>query len=425
MRSCMIILAAFFCAIVCSLSPPALAERTVTPFFASSGLLAKADESAEEILLRAHHFDRGALILTIIGYYQGLGGFPQSPNLAVEWTGQLVKTNDLASLALLSLMIPAELFEADGDAEKFALCPAALGNPLAPILKQEGLFDVEQYCDKLKETRELTPYWDKRYADTAEVIKTVQNGQTDIIRAVRAFRDEPCSPELETALYDAQQKAMPDSAILYAATTHNPATESPDWSADRLLQFLDKLEACTRQTRNSSSADREKAERIVDMLTFFGKDAIFSIVAQNRDEILLTIRSAHNLFKQDSLEAMRAMAMRYRDGSPGFPHSTLLSDLWLQHAAFACDDHSRLLLALSHFADKRYPNAWAWADVIAKNKDGDEQSKKMAARLTAMIESRAGNDVRQKGQQFVAAYFKATKELFEWLEKQEPQEPEE
>lgn len=418
-RSCGTALMVLVCAVFLWFSVPAKAGPTVSPLFVSSGLLAKADESAEEILLRAHQFDRGALILSIIGYYHGIGGFPKSPNLAAEWTSQFVKANDLESLSLFMLMMPADPAEEEGIfAEKFALCPVALSSSLAPLLKNEGLFDAGQLCADLEQKQNSTPNRDKRHAEITEVMKAVQDAQRDLIHAVRAFRDEPCSQESTTALYKAQQKAMPDSAPLYAATTHNPSTEPPDWSADRLLLFLDKLTLCTQQATQATDADREKAVRTVDWLTFLTRESIVNSLAQDREELLATIRTAHNLFEQDALKAMRVMAAHYQEGSPGFPLNGVLSDLWLQHAAFAVDRESRLLLALRYFSEKRYAEAWAWADAFDADEDADGQSRKMAARLTGMIEARAGKDVHLEGRQFAAAYFKAANELLDWLKKQ-------
>ena len=53
--------------------------------FAATGLLAHPDETAEEILIRAHNQDGDAVPLVVAGYTMGIGGFPQDSFLAFKF----------------------------------------------------------------------------------------------------------------------------------------------------------------------------------------------------------------------------------------------------------------------------------------------------------------------------------------------------
>ncbi len=399
------------------------AQPAASPF-AATGLLARPDESAEEILLRAHQLDARAIALAVVGYARGMGGFPRDPALASGWNAQLAAVNDAALTGLLSLMIFEQAdFSDDLLSSILAACTLAQGSDLAPIFREKGLFDARPFCESLKKKKSSVPDWEKKYNKLIEFNKIYEKDLQEAIKAVRAFRDEPCSPQLQQDLNTAQETAIPETVVFYAATTHNPAKDAPDWSAERLLLFIDKLDSCERYENKNPAPGTVSAAQRIKVLARTAKEAIREIVSLDREKALSVIRSAHGLgYGKEHTDAVRSMAVHYRDGSLGFPGRGLLSLLWLQHAAFEFDNESRLLLAMEWFSKKQYAEAWAWADVIGKDKDADEKTKKLAAMLVAMIENQAGKDVRQDGGRLQALYFQATKALTDWLVQQDERE---
>lgn len=396
---------------------PVQAGQERAAIFAASGLLARTNESAEEILLRAHQNDRNAIVLAVLGYYQGLGDFPKSLHLASGWVSQLAKVNDPDALCILTLMLWEKSEVPDMDLGGLsAMCPYALKSPLADFLQQSGISDTWRFCEELEKNRSATPEQGHRHAESTEALQIIAQDQSTIIKATRDFRDKPCSPNLAEDFYTAQQKVLPEFIVFYAATTHNTATETPDWSVNRLMLFLDKLNACQHLSAKGSAAAVDADQEWRGYLADRASLDIFTSLSFNKEAALSTIRSAHALVNKESLRAMLDMALHYRLGSLGFVQNDTLSALWLQQAAFACEDEGRLLLALNFFAEKRYAEAWAWATIIGKSEDAPEEIKKSAAQLLAMIETQEGKGIQEKGRQFESSYFQATLDLIDWLD---------
>ena len=420
MRICAICIAAVVsCLFFQPCAFPKAAQPPASPF-ASTGLLARPDESAEEILLRAHQFDVGAIILAAAGYHQGVGGFPLSPSIAAKWSNYLHPLNALEDLCLLTLMNQENdpAFHEITLGARLATCTFALAGDLAPIFKEEGLFDVRRFCEGLEIRKGSSPNWEKDYREAVELIKRLAQRRSNAVRAVRAFRDEPCSQSLWGDLESAYVVALPEVLTFYAATTHNPVRGTPDWSAERLLRFLDKLNTCEQHEKKKSASGSKNSSLVFKALDLTTREALVRGLSEDREETLSVIRAAHDIRSLDNEEAIRDMAVHYRNGSPGFVKDDMLARLWVQHAAFNFDSASRLALALEWFVDKRYAEAWAWATIIGKDKDIEGKTRRLAAQLVEMIEAHAEKDIQNRGIQYEWFYFHAIGAWIEWLGKQ-------
>ena len=412
------------------------AAPPVSPF-AATGLLVRPDESAEEILLRAHQLDAQAIILTIVGYLRGLGGFPKDRGLALAWGGWLPYLDSFNSMHLLALMALEGDDIPDRDiGARLANCTFATGDDLAAFLKEKGLFDVKPFCDNLEKRKSSCPDWEKEYNGLRERGQSVEKNLRTAKTAVRAFRDKPCSPSLLEDLMAARESAPSDVLAFYAATTHDPAKDAPDWSADRLLLFLDRLDSCARygSEEKKSAPKYEDPSTKIAMLADSAKKAATNLLCLDREKVLSVIRNAHSGVRiaaanggpgnsDARLAAVRAMAIHYRDGSPGFVQSSMLASMWMRYAAQENDGKSMLLLAIDLFMEKKYAGAWAWADIAGKSDSSGEETKRLAGRLMDMIEVQAGKDIEKQGAFLRTEYLKAVKERLEWRLKQPGEAP--
>lgn len=396
------------------------AAQPATSPFALTGMLARPDESAEEILLRAHQRDAGATRLAAIGYLQGIGGFPKSPLLASAWAYQLTYYNDTESAHLFALMHEAyglKLLGRNNIGKGLAICKHALSGEMAPLFKEAGIFDARQYCAGLDlENRKNTePDWEKRYKAVLDENEEIEKRFRSTIATVRAFRDQPCSWLLLENMRFTNNRLEPTELLpFYAATTHDPAKETPDWSAERLLLFIDKLHSC-------SQGESKDFKKLMD----YSKEALINDLILDRERALSVIHSAHDIRNPDYTKAARAMAAHYRDGSLGFLKNDRLARLWLQQAAFDSDAQSKLLLAADYFAREKYVQAWVWADITIQDKDVDGKAKKLAVQLMELAEPQAGKNIRETGTRFRAVYDRAIRIWVDWCKAQRQYKEEE
>lgn len=393
------------------------AEQPETPL---PGLQSYYLESSEAILIKAHQYDREAIVQTALGYWLGIGGFPKNYMLASWWSTHLLAVNDMPAMSVIALAMQKDnQLSEQRFGSMLAMCSSALHSDLAVRLKEAEIFDRSVFCDKLEKEKSVTSGWQKTYAEGKELTSQSEAMLNFIITSIREFRDQPCSKTLTDNLYVAYDDEMPGSTAFYAATTHNTALESPDWSTENLLKFLTKINACLQSEKDRPATAQESAAADVALAQEVG-DAISATLFFDNDKISALIRTAHNASDKDMHKAVITMSEYYRAGLSGFIKSSLLANLWLQYGAMAFDDESGLALAANMYAEKQYPEAWAWATMIVKDRDADAKIKAMASSLRQAIEAQTDEDTIAQGKVTEDVILLMTQIWLDWLKKQSP-----
>ena len=362
--------------------------------FVASGLLLKP----EETLLRAHGYDARAMTLVGVGYALGIGGFPQEHDLAASWARQLYFLGVEGSI--LSPILQEQAAHKHGgplSAEQLgdmaAGCASARKDATASLFQEAGIFDLEAFCAKVEVRKRDLPGWEESYSELLKRSRTFQAQIQKIIRLARELRSRPATATERELLL--KEVVIPrDVWLFFAATDHDPATQAPDWNAGRLLTFVEaQLPAPKSKEASYDWAPYYLAgEALVDGLVQNPGDAA------KASELM---RRAH----AGEPDAMRLMALHYRDGSLGFIRDKYLELAWLQRAALESGDaESMLLLAVELLRDGNLDAAWAWAEIVDTAGNPDERTKYLAGRLTKMIDARYGDETGAKGQELALSY---------------------
>lgn len=218
------------------------AEPVLHPF-AQTGLTARPDESAEEILLRAHEGDARAISLVVAGYSMGVGGFPRWINLAEQWTEYAfklgaVQTSSFCRLLTNDKTTQKKRYEKDSAAQ--VPCEFVEGSPLIPGFREAGLFDAEKLCARILGDRqgELLPAWKTLYEDQKRVISG-QAAQTKAdVKLMRELVARPITREELVDLLARNWAQSREKLVFFAATTHDIEAGTPDWKNERVESFI-------------------------------------------------------------------------------------------------------------------------------------------------------------------------------------------
>lgn len=325
--------------------------------FARTGLLAHPGETAEEILLRAHELDTGAIALAVAGYGKGIGGFPKFRAAATSWSVLASRMGLSQSAAFLFLMRDGGDAPEEGEsAEWLAACEYGRTSRLAPLFKAAGIFDIERECERLLVFKKKDAAWEKEYeAELADWRSTAEESRAYISRARRLVSQQLTAED--EAAFDRGDFDSLDFLFFYAATTHDPERESPDWRAEKLLSFLR-----ARKKENSDVSRELERGAMLALMRRLGADAA---------PALDLIRRTH----EGNAEAARAMGMDYLNGDMRFPLSSQLANVWLRYGAMAGDARCMELRAMQLYAagDGRY--AWIWAKLASEYGDKDMQRR--------------------------------------------------
>jgi hypothetical protein len=337
-------------------------ERSV---FADTGLLARPDESAEEILMRAHNQDIGAMLSAMIGYRQGIGGFPRRQAAAAMWSLAVARFNlpSVYAFTILTTVDNDDLKE-DETAEYMAACDYALRGRYAPLFKQAEIFDAERACAELAGRVRRTPAWQAVYDKGLTRLRDMQAQTQKTVALAGRLVDSPMTKEDEAA-YAQGDFGDPDIFVFYAATTHDPETEAPDWSCERLLRLI------------SSQSEGSEAQT---ELRFAARSALTARLGTDTGQSSALIRRAH----AGEPEAERVMGLNYLTGSQGFPVDANLQNIWIRYSAMHGDVRSMELRAVDLFAGDYPKAAWIWAKLVCEF--GDENAVSRAGRIAAELE---------------------------------------
>jgi TPR repeat protein len=363
-----------------SAEPEPWASTTV---FEESGLLAHPGETAPEILMRAHKREPDAMFLAASGYGSGICGFPKNIFLANEWVQELAALGNTEAAAHVSIQVwlagPRHLDSLGGI---LADCVLARESVYMDILRKTGA-DLDEHCEKVAEFKPTIPGWEEEYSGRLKEWRSLKAQGQAVARLMRELRFRPATPREQEELAVFVREFFSDTLLFLAATTHNPDKEPPDWSAERLMAFLEEQRIGLEKARQDGNKDfrpgfagliHEAGEVVVRQMTnAFGDTAEL-------------IRKAHS----EDIPSVYALAERYANGTAGFIKSERLSELWLMHAALLGDKKAAWALAAKFFAVGRLIQAWAWASIVSEYDDIDETLKTAAQSLTANIETIQG-----------------------------------
>lgn len=381
--------------------------------FLDAGLILKSDESAEEIVLRAHRYDTGAVMAAVAGYARGIGGFPYDPQIAGAWAGVFKYLDEGAlSLSLLFLWEDGRIPDEDFS-YRAAMCATAKGHPFSIPFKDAGLFDLGQFCRLVEEKKSSVAEWGtRRQVLMAEQEAAVQRIKSTAL-AVRTLREQPAN-KANAKVFFADMGVLPmDIIVFFAATAHEPRKEAPDWSAEKLLKFLGALKQAEGYLHELSI---EYDGAVGDCLSLLSTAAASRLV-DDKQEAMSLIRAAHTVPPFESIAGMvdassffssiRRTASNYSNGTLGFIKNAALARCWLQHAALAGDAESMFLLAVECFAQGKTVEAWAWTHLL-RDETGmsiSGQIRSAASQLNGIIENMFGEDIRGDGMQKAYYYF--------------------
>ena len=343
-----------------------------TPF-AATGLLANPDETAEEILIRAHNQDRDAVPLVVAGYTMGIGGFPQDSFLGYLFNNayQAPGWEDTNQFLYLFNMFTYYSTYYPPRQPMPEECLAAGRSPVAPLFKQAGIFDIDSVCAAVPPAidSDFTPtgfYHRGKISPFPEMFERSLNRQ-ELERIENEFYALPSifTPYLRGALVDGQEPTAQQIQKLVQFMALRKADEV-------LLDF----------TIPSTDADYKSRLRV------FAADAIMdtSSAELNAELIKETIRKAH---QGDALAALQ-MAEYYRTGAFGFPESFDLTTQWLERAASlgsrkAVDNLALLYYAYDDFGISHY--AYYAANTALHY--GSPELKEIFAEIIADIEKKS------------------------------------
>lgn len=342
--------------------------------FVGTGLLSRPDETAGEILLRAHQFDVEAMVLTVVGYSRGVGGFPKEPLLASVWV------NVVESLGVLETGFFVQLLywedRAIDGTERIPepilsdYCTSLRNNDLASRFQQAKIFNIEKTCGRSGQEERSELHTELAVSSQEKALRT-----QEIMRLVRDLRSRQATSSDLDRLEGFSDKVL----LFFAATTHNPATESPDWSTEHLLNFMN-AQRMHMPFIFSSEPPTNTSARMEPLLRCISR-AVMKRHGEEPDRTLYDIERAHS---GDS-EAVNAIIRYYREGSFSFIEG-MLEESWMRYAALRGDSLNQLMLAVREFESKNLTYAWAWAKCALTSKDDGLQ--RLAGELLSRIEAR-------------------------------------
>ena len=335
--------------------------------FTHTGLLRHANESADEILLRAHQYETSAIALTIAGYRFGVGGFPQNKSLALAWSTLAATRLGLGPTGAFFYVLSdkGSPLQNDDSAEWLAACEYGKGSRFAITFKEAGLFDIDKACAEFERYRQQTPGWKKEYEKKLEKYRSAAVTDSAAITRARELVNRPMTKEDEDIIH--AMDVYSDSIIFFIATSHHPEKADPDWSYERLVNFI-----ATHQEGENDYARK---------LTFDASEALLLRLSGLFEVGRQQIQKAH---AGDS-EAAAFLAMRYLDGGINFPVEKVLSVLWLRQACESGDPRYAELRAFQLYTGVSRRSAWPWAKYAEEF--GDTETKNRIRPLLQKIES--------------------------------------
>ena len=328
-----------------------------------SGLTVSPDESAAEILLRAHRGDHQAIALVMAGYFYGIGGFPQDRQLAFDWA---FRSSDL-KLEAHNLFIVMHLHWTEPNPKNASplmrsLCQELPQDYLVPLYKDAGIFDLEAVCSVWN----TLPLYKDDHQTAAGV--DVKPWRDDIRKYYRHPDSAPLKRELQVANLTSRSY---EALFLSIAGTHEDEAQPFNRDDARLLEFSQALGP-------SSNALKTTWTNLL-LMEVQRELTSFSEVS----DIIELIARAHS----GDLPAMRRMADSYVYGAFGFPQDRVLAVDWSERAAMRGDAAAMLSCAVWFFRNEGalgMSESYKWAALAEAY--GDDRIRLMAAKIQHLAE---------------------------------------
>lgn len=373
------------CLLLWTATPGLCADKADEAAFKALGLLADPQERAEDILLRAHAGDTFALALAVVGYDLGVHGFPQDSNLARVMATMASYWGAPRMESFLHAFWWRSTRSEDMLSALLCFCKGGAGSPLVERFKIAGLFDLQamlaelarQYEKTSPETKAAHEQLMQSYWFRVESIEA----STKRYRTLTPKSDEEAEQQLKEQRTGKFSAAGILQSLFWAATSHDPERERPDWDTERLLDIV-------RQRRENR-----------DYIWFAtATDVLNSWLLADQEMNRELIRRAH----QGEIPAMRAMARNYVAGENAFPEEVFLSRCWLERAALQGDALSMAALAGCEYDAGHIGSAFAWALLAQEN--GVAETVKMAAWLQKRCEERLSPEDKKEAQALLKKY---------------------
>jgi hypothetical protein len=353
-------------------------------FFQKTGLLAHPGETTAQILTRAHKREADAMFLVALGYTFGACGFPPNVFMAVYWAGVLDFVWSKDTMELFHVLLwDGEKFDATLGS-RLAGCALARESPYLNALKNTGI-DLEELCSRYEKFKPQFPSWETDYERYMSETKNRRNEDRAFAALMRELRSRP-------ATLDEQDKITKfawnysELALFFAATTHNPDKELPDWSAERLTAFL----AVQREQleKEHQAGKEEMRPGFIALIHEAAATLARRLWDAPPGDMDALIHDAH----LGDYNSIRTVTAHYANGTAGFVKSEELSTYWLHYAAMFGDWEAALASAAQLFARGRLSEAWAWASMLLEFEGGDAgvAVKTSARTLVAKIEAIQG-----------------------------------
>ncbi|MDR2572987.1 MAG: hypothetical protein LBC94_01355 [Desulfovibrio sp.] len=380
-------------------------QRESTALFEKTGLLAHPGETAAQILLRAHKREPDAMVLAALGYAWGVCGFPPNMFMAFYWTAELEFFGDKATEGLFAVLLWQE-YELDASfGGVLARCALARKSPYLNALKGVG-FEFEKICSGTEEDKPNFPGWEIDYEKYMTGKEKRNKERLAFAALMRELRSRP-------ATLDEQDKIKrfvwdySDMLLFFAATSHDPGKEIPDWSADRLTDFL-----VVQREQLEKEHQAGKQDMRPEFIALIHEAA--ALLARrppgtpgNMDTL---IRNAH----LGDVTSIRRVAEHYANGTAGFIKSEALSNCWLRLAAMYSDREAALVSAIQLYTRGNLDQAWAWASIFLMCEELDAISKASAQNLLAKIEAIQGEDKACERESVKTVFLNARDTLLKW-----------
>lgn len=357
-----------------------------------TGLLAFPQETAEEILVRAHQGDARAMALAVAGYGLGIHGFPWDLDIAYYWSLRMdiIGANNSAEFLICFV---ESLRDSEDDRYGLIMGRCDLGRTsvlVAPFTRAK-LFDINIWCNKQQKlAARNSSYEEARQEHLSFKEKWVRDKLTgwDLLRALRNRPTTPADERLLINSYLYGYMSDERDLMFFAGSNHKPDLEEPDWTPEAMLAFRNWR---TDQTNKFDEwASVAANEYLLNRLVFDPAPA------------LDIIRRAH----QGDIKAIRTMADCYHTGGLGFSKDKSLHYFWLHHGAVQGDALSMLILAIHMLPHDLSNNSLPWGWAFLAYEAGDDEIKVLAKQVMNMIEEHSDEKSLENARLWIPDYRK-------------------
>ena len=345
---------------------------------AAKDLLGIENATAEDIMLLAHGGDTRAMALVVAGYARGIGGFPKEPFLAEDWSEVSLRYTSIDPGFVMALMR-----QIDNGREHPMLgvallqCEHVKESVVGQVFMKTGVLDLDAHCASLERKKSAHALWEDEYITADTEMKKALQATLSTIDFIRKNVSNLMDEKEEQLFEEAVRGIGIDELLFFAATTHNPASEAPDWSPIRLLSVLDNCRISLQRSSPTHFPFFAQISETVITAILNGLDAHDSDVQQEAREL---VRLAHlhkiqttNKNVASTLGAMREMAQNYKTGKLGFIRSYQLFAAWNLTAALTHDARSMLSMALRSFRDGKIGATRTWVLLYGDHPLVDEE----------------------------------------------------